>query len=516
MPSLSSAIAIALALLLSAPVAARAESPERGPARTGLLSLLPEPQTTDHAIELGGRSLRYQARAATLSLLGGNAEVTAEVFYVAYTLQPEQGRNETSQRPVTFVFNGGPGAAAAYLHLGAMGPRVLATGADGSLLPSPQTLVDNPDTWLDLTDLVFVDPVGTGYSREAAGQKPRSFWGVEQDASAMGAFVRLYLAQTGRTRSPVFLVGESYGGFRAALLSRTLQQDVGISPSGIVLVSPALEFALLRPDEFDILHYALELPSLAAVRLQRDGVAGQPFRDRLAEIERFALGDYLAALAGGLEVGGRAASRRVAEITGLPLDLVQRSFARISTGLFTKEFARARGNVLSPYDGLIETGDIAPQSPRDRGPDPILDRSVSALTSAFTAYIRDELGFRTDMSYRLLNGDVSRNWDYGISGSRQGYAGVMGDLQRARSLNPAMGVLIVNGYTDLVTPYMVSRYLLSQIGAIAGARPVRSAVLDGGHMMYLRPDGRRALKELAAELFVERRTRSGPVDGGEP
>ncbi len=501
MPRLPLAVAIVLALFVCALPKGQAQSPERGTPKTGLLSLLPEPQTTEHAIDLGGRTLRYQARAGTLSLLGGNAETTAEVFHVAYTLQPEQGRDETSQRPVTFVFNGGPGAAAAYLHLGAMGPRVLLTGTDGSLLPSPQKLIDNPDTWLDLTDLVFVDPVGTGYSREASGQSTRNFWGVNQDAASMGAFVRLYLAQTGRTRSPVFLAGESYGGFRAALLSRTLQQDIGISPSGIVLVSPALEFALLRPDAFDILHYALELPSLAAVRLGRDGIVGQAFRDKLAEIERFALGDYLMALAGGLEAGGRVASQRVAEITGLPLELVQRNFARVSTSLFAKEFARARGNVLSPYDGLIETGDIAPQSPRDRTPDPILDRSVSALTSAFTAYVRDELSYRTDMSYRLLNGDVSRNWDYGTSGSRQGYAGVMGDLQRARSLNPTMGVLIVNGYSDLVTPYMISRYLLNQISAIAGARPVRSAVLDGGHMMYLRPDGRRALKALAAELY---------------
>ena len=501
MPRLPLAIAIVLALFICAPSSSRGQSPERGTPKTGLLSLLPEAQTTEHAIDLGGRTLRYQARAGTLSLLGGNAEATAEIFYVAYTLQAEQGQNETSQRPVTFVFNGGPGAAAAYLHLGAMGPRVLMTGTDGSLLPSPQKLIDNPDTWLDMTDLVFVDPVGTGYSREAPGQQTRNFWGVNQDAASMGAFVRLYLAQTGRTRSPIFLAGESYGGFRATLLSRTLQQDIGISPSGIALVSPALEFALLRPDEFDILHFALELPSLAAVRLRRDGIVGQDFRDKLAEVEHFALGDYLVALAGGLESGGRAASQRVAEITGLPLDVVQRSFARISSSLFTKEFARARGNVLSPYDGLIETGDIAPQSPRDRGPDPILDRSVSALTSAFTAYVRDELGFRTDMSYRLLNGEVGRNWDYGTSPSRQGYAGVMNDLQRARSLNPAMGILIVNGETDLVTPYMVSRYLLNQISSIAGAKPVRSAVLEGGHMMYLRPDGRRALRELAAELY---------------
>ena len=158
----------------------------------------------------------------------------------------------------------------------------------------------------------------------------------------MGAFIRLFLAQAGRIRSPVFLAGESYGGFRATLLARTLQEDVGISPSGVVLISPALEFVLVRPDAFDLLYLALELPSLAAVRLQREGVPGPALQNRLAEVERFALGDHLVALASGLESGGRAASARVAGITGLPLDLVQSNFARISTGLFTREFARER------------------------------------------------------------------------------------------------------------------------------------------------------------------------------
>lgn len=494
-------IAVALALMAFSAGSSHAQSPERTAPRGGVLSLLPPPQTTQHSIDIAGRTLQYQARAGTLSLLAANADVTAEIFYVAYQLETEHGASPEPARPITFVFNGGPGAASAYLHLGAFGPRVIETATDGPFLPSPQKLIDNRDTWLDLTDLVFVDPVGTGYSREAPGREARSFWGVNQDAAAMGAFIRLFLAQTGRTRSPVFLAGESYGGFRAALLARTLQQDIGISPTGIILISPALEFSLIRPDEFDPLHLALELPSLAAVRLQREGVAGTALRDRLAEVERFALGDYLVAVASGLESGRLAASERVANMTGLPIELVNRNFARVSTALFTREFARARGNVLSPYDGMIETGDLAPQSPRIWGPDPVLSRSVPVLTSAFTTYLRDELSFRTDMSYRLLNGEVGRNWDYGTGPSRQGYVGVMDDLQRARSLNPALGVLIVNGYTDLVTPYMTSRYLVSQLPPAPGHRPIRAEVLEGGHMMYFRPDSRRAFKSLAAELY---------------
>lgn len=494
-------IAVLVLLLLAGGTGlAGAETPARPAPSGGILSLLPQPQTSDHSVSIAGRTLEYQAKAGTLSLLAGNGDVTAEVFYVAYTAPP-YGPTPWAQRPITFVFNGGPGAASAYLHLGALGPRIITTASDGGFLPSPQKLIDNPDTWLDMTDLVFVDPVGTGYSREAPDQEASNFWGVDKDATALGAFIRLYLAQAGRTESPVFLAGESYGGFRAALLARTLQEDVGISPSGIVLISPALEFMLVRPDEFDPLHWALELPSLASVHLQRKGLTGPAFREQLRMVEDYALGDYLVAIASGLEEGGRLASKRVAEVTGLPLALVQRNFARISTSLFAKQFASARGNVLSLYDGMIETADVAPNRSRLAGPDPVLGRSVPVLTSAFTAYVRDELNFHTDISYRLLNGEVSRNWDYGTSPSRQGYAGVMNDLQRARSLNPSLGVLIVHGYTDLVTPYMASRYLVRQVPSLAGAKPIRLDVFDGGHMMYFRPDGRRALREAAAELY---------------
>lgn len=498
-------IALIMLLLIGGAGASRAEVAERPAPTGGILSLLPVPQTSDHTIMLGERKLAYQAKAGTLSLLSGKGEVTAEIFYVAYTLHPEAGGTSDPNRPITFVFNGGPGAASAYLHIGAIGPRVIATANDGQFLPPPQRLIDNDSTWLDMTDLVFVDPVGTGYSREAPGQEPHSFWGVKQDASSVAAFIRLYLAQAGRTASPLFLAGESYGGFRAALLARTLQDEVGIAPSGVVLISPALEFTLVDADEFQPLHWALELPSLAAVRLRGEGVAEPALRERLAEVERYALGDYLTAITGGLEQGGRQASARVADITGLPLDLVQRNFARIPTRLFAKEFARAKGNVLSTYDGTVETADIAPDAPRLEGPDPVLDRSVPVLTSAFVDYVRTDLNFRTNLSYRLLDHEVNSNWDFGIGPKRQGYAGVMDDLQQARALNPAMGVLIVNGYTDLVTPYMISSYLVGQMPSLAGAKPIRLEVLDGGHMMYFRPDQRSALKKAAAGLYQTER-----------
>jgi carboxypeptidase C (cathepsin A) len=491
-------IVLVLSLLAGASVGYAQEEGKPAPSGGGI-SLKPEPQSTVHSVTVGGKVLTYEAKAEMLPLLSGEGSVTANIFYVSYTARPHGGTAEPPERPVTFVFNGGPGAASAYLHLGGLGPRILATGEDGTFLPAPPRLIDNPDSWLDMTDLVFVDPAGTGYSRAAKGHKEEDFWGVNEDAASLGSFVRLYLAQTGRTASPVFLTGESYGGFRVALLARTLQEDVGITPSGIVLISPALEFMLVQPDEFDLLHWAIELPSMAAVRLISQGATGRQLEQQLAEVERYATGDYLAALASGLESGGRQASSRVAEITGLPADLVERNFARIQTGLFAREFARARGLVLSLYDASVEGPDLSPGTTRSAGVDPVFDRSVPALTAAFVDYVSSELNFRTDVSYRLLNRDASRHWNYGSS--RQGYAGVMNDLQRARALNPSLAVVIVNGYTDLITPYLATRYLVNQLPTLKGVKPIRAEVLPGGHMMYFRNDGRAALKQVASEIY---------------
>lgn len=475
---------------------------------SGILALLPGAVRTDHSIRIGERELAYTADAATVPLLGGDGKVTAEIFHVAYTLKTEASFDGDAasgagdpQRPVTFVFNGGPGAASAYLHLGALGPRALVTSAAGEFLPPPQRLADNPDTWLPFTDLVFVDPVGTGYSRAAPGEDEKRFFGVDGDASSIGAFIRLYLQKTERTAAPVYLAGESYGGFRAALLAKTLQEDIGITPAGIVLVSPALEFSLLRGDDFLPLKWALELPAMAAVRFEAEGLAGDALRDKLGEVERYALSDYIVALASGLEAGRDTASQRVSDYTGLPLDLVRRHFARVPTQVFAREFERAKGRVLSLYDGAIGTDDIAPDASWSQTPDPLLDRSVPVMTQAFVTYVREELGFKTDVSYRLLNRDINRAWDFGTSPSRQGFAGVMDDLLEARSLNPALRVLITHGYGDLVTPYLASRYLVSQQPQLLGASPIETRVYAGGHMMYFRADSRAALTADAARLY---------------
>jgi carboxypeptidase C (cathepsin A) len=463
----------------------------------GLLGMLPANSVTRHTLSVSGRTLSYTAEAGTLPLRDAKAETTAAVFFVSYTLDPV-----AADRPITFVFNGGPGAASAYLHLGGIGPRAVDLAPDGDFLPPPQRLVDNPQTWLDMTDLVFVDPVGTGYSRGADSNKEDQFWGVEQDANAMSAFIRLYLQRSGRRLSPVYLMGESYGGFRAALLSRRLQADSGVEVSGAILISPALEFSLIQGDDFEPLRWALRLPSMAAVNYDRQGVTGRAgLAEHLKDVETYAMERYLPAIAGGLESGGKLVSADVARLTGLPRDFVERRFGRVSTSAFMKEFDRSDGRILSRYDGMISGPDPNPESPLHSGPDPVLDRAGPVLTSAFVQYVREELGFRTDITYRVLNEEVNRRWDFGTTPTRQGYAGVLGDLQQARAGNPGMRILIAHGYTDLATPYMASRFLISQLAPLAGAPPVRVEVYSGGHMMYMRADSRRALKEDAAAIY---------------
>ena len=461
-------------------------------ARVEPARLFPPEATSRHTLSLGVNRLPYTASAGTLPLTGAKGEVTAHVFSVAYTLD-----NQGPERPVTFVFNGGPGAASAYLHLGAMGPRAVNFSADGSAPLQPVRLADNPDAWLDFTDLVFVDPVGTGYSRSAAGteEADRAFFGAEKDADAMANFVRLYLARAGRALGPVFLAGESYGGFRAALLASRLVGG-GIALKGVVLISPALEFSMLRGNRFSLLPLALVLPSLAATHLERrDGVQGS--LTDLREVEAFARSGYLVHLAAGLK-NNPEIDALLARYTGLAPGVIRDHQSRVSVRTFTHEYEKGGERVLSRYDGTVS----APVPRRsDIRFDPVLEGATTVLTPAFVQYARAELGYRTDLEYHLLNREVNGRWDFGTSSTRQGYAGAIDELQRARAQNPGLGVLITHGYTDLVTPYGVSQYLVDHMAPIDTGRPVELKVYRGGHMMYLRPTSRRALSEDARVFY---------------
>jgi carboxypeptidase C (cathepsin A) len=457
----------------------------------------PPASITQHSIQLGGVEIPYSVKAATLTLRDARDKAIADIFYVAYTREPRDAK-----RPVTFVFNGGPGAASAYLHLGTIGPKRVAVSAKGELLGPPPHLVANDASWLDFTDLVFVDPVATGYSRARDGKKESDFFGIEKDTQALADFIRLYLANEARLVSPVFLAGESYGGFRSATITRKLQKTGSVSPSGIILISPALELELLNADDFDLLPWALSLPSFAAVNLESKGVTGrEALGDALKEAERYALSDYLVALASGAEEGADAASDTVARLTGLPIDVVRRNFARIPSSVFIKNFDRTNGQVQSRYDGSIGGPDPNPASAWPHGPDPVLDSTVPLWTGAFVQYAQEELGYKTDLPYRLLNRKVRGKWDFGTRPTRQGYAGVLDDIQKARATNRKLEVFIATGYTDLITPYLAPVYLVNHLAPLKGARPIEIETYTGGHMLYLRPETRRALKRDVEALY---------------
>jgi carboxypeptidase C (cathepsin A) len=456
----------------------------------GVLALLPGDSVTEHSIDLPSGKLAYAATAGTFALFDQSGERSAQIFYTAFVAKSAN----TAARPVTFVFNGGPGAASAFLNLGLVGPRVAEFGPDGRD-GSKARLIDNPDTWLPFTDLVLIDPIGTGWSRTAKPDGARGFWSVHSDAESMAKVIALYVAKNGRASSPKFILGESYGGFRAAKVARLLQSEQGIVASGILMLSPTLEGGFQFGGDRFALGAALQLPSLAAAELERKGAFS---KEALAEAEHFALTDYLTTLAGP-PPQGEAAKRfyaRVAKMTGLPIDAIAQANGFIRDA-YVKSLEAGSHKVVSHYDATFASDDPYPNSPVRRGPDPILDGLVRAYGGAFVGYARDELGFKTEMSYNLLAGDIAGKWDWEQG---HGQASVNDDLRVLLALTPSFRLVIAHGYSDMVTPYAVSRYVLDHLPPFEGRATLK--LYRGGHMFYLDPDSRKAFGNDARAIYA--------------
>jgi carboxypeptidase C (cathepsin A) len=477
--------ALLLALLVFAPVAPAAFADDQ-PAQArsapaseprGVLRLLPGDAVSEKTITIAGRPLAYTATAGTLSLYDQNGERSAAVFYVAYTAKDA----DATKRPITFAFNGGPGAASAYLHLGLAGPRAAEFGPHG-YDGAAAKLVDNPDTWLAFTDLVMIDPVGTGWSRTA---KPddRSFWSVRRDADSLAKAIALYVAHNSRGASPKYLLGESYGGFRAAKVARALQTDQGIFLTGIVMVSPMIEASYTFGARSDPFTAALQFPSLVATELERTKTFTP---EAMAEAERFAATEYLSTLAGPTPSGERAHAfyDKIARMTGLDAKDVAHSRGYVRETYL--QHLRSQGLQTSHYDASAAIPHPFPGSHRG---DAMLDGFSRALSSLMSGYARDELGFKTDMTYILLNRDL--RWDWGGEGQRQ-QVGISEDLRSLLSLGPSFRLLVAHGRSDLVTPYGVSRYLLDQLSPPAAPERVLFRAYSGGHMFYFNESSRRA------------------------
>ena len=498
--------AVALLLALTTSAALAQEHPggagaDRGhqeqgrhvPTGPGVLALLPGDSVTEHAVDTPGGTLAYTATAGTFSLFDQSGERSAAVFYTAFVAKSDDPR-----RPLTFVFNGGPGAASAFLNLGLVGPRLAEFGASGHDGANVR-LVDNPDTWLAFTDLVLVDPIGTGWSRPAKPDGGSPFWGVSRDAESLAKVIALYVAKNGRVSSPKYILGESYGGFRAAKVARALQSEQGIVVSGILMVSPMLDGTFQFGGDRFALGAALELPSLAAAQLERTGTFS---KEALAQAEHFALTDYLSALAGPPLQGDAAHAfyARVARMTGLPEDVVARSRGFLRDA-YVKSLQASEHKIVSHYDATFAVDDPNPESETPRGPDPFLDGFIRAYGSAFVAYARDELGFKTDMTYNLLVPDISGKWEWHDGGSHA-QPSVAEDLRLLLALTPSFRLLVAHGYSDMVTPYSVSRYVLDHIPASVSEERSELRLYRGGHMFYVDPQSRKAFTADARAIYT--------------
>ncbi len=452
----------------------------------------PDPVVRPHELSLRGKPLNYTTTTGTMPLRNAAGEIEASVFYVAYTLD---GVADPAKRRLTFSFNGGPGSSSVWLHVGALGPKRVRMMDSGALPPAPYTLETNPATWLDETDLVFIDPVGTGYSRAAKPDLAKKFHSVSGDVESVGEFIRLYLGKNQRWLSPLFLAGESYGTTRAAGLAGYLA-DKGIALNGVLLISTVLNFATIRFNEGNDLPYALYLPSYTATAWYHRKLPPDLQKDlptALRESEQYALSGYPQALMKGaaLTAAERAAAiAKLARLTGLAPRYIDQSDLRVEIMPFIRELRREENIVVGRLDSRL----ISPGKP-DVSTEPEFDPSMSAIrppyTAAFNQYVRSELGYFSDSDYYVLGGGIGK-WDWQTENR---YANVSEPLRLAFAKNPHMKLYIGSGYYDLATPYFAAAYTLNHLGLAPAARAnVRTHSYESGHMYYIHADSLQAMK----------------------
>lgn len=451
------------------------------------------PVVTHHEIRLGGRVLKYTATTGLMPIRNpDNDEVEANIFFVAYTLD-----NPGPNRPLMFSFNGGPGSASVWLHIGAIGPRRVKMLPDGSMPPPPFELIDNQQTWLDQTDLVFIDPVGTGYSRATKKEYAKKFFGLKGDISSVGDFIRLYLTRYERWTSPLFLVGESYGTTRAAGLSGYLI-DKGIALSGVVLVSSVLNFETLSFSRGNDLPYVLYLPSYASTawfhkKLPAD-LQQHDLPSVLREAEQFATGPYATALGKGDSLSAQERQSLVEQLsrfTGLSSNVVEEHDLRITQWVFCHELLRSQRLSVGRLDSRFTGPDLSQSEEGDY--DPTISVIRPPFTATFNNYVRSDLGYKTDLEYYILGGGIGQ-WDWGSAGG--GFPDVSEALRLAFVKNPYMKLFVASGYYDLATAYFATQYTLNHMNL----DPQQHAKItldyyDAGHMMYLRSDSLDHLKQ---------------------
>ena len=460
---------------------------------------VPDPVVKQHSLTIDEKTLSYTTTTGLMPIRDDKGELKATLFYTAYTLD---GVEDTGSRPLTFTYNGGPGSASVWLHMGGLAPKRVEMLPDGGMPKPPFKLVDNEYTWLEDTDLVFVDPVDTGYSRAVNEEAAKEAKDVKGDIATVGEFIRLYLARNARWTSPLFLCGESYGTFRSAGLAGYLIER-GVAFNGIILISSILNMQTARFTLGNDLPYQLFLPTYAATawyhnRVPKD-LKKKDIRAFLDEVEAWVEEVYVPALSRG----SRLPEKRRAEVldtlarfTGLRREYIDQSNLRINIHQFTKELARDEMRTVGRLDSRFKGAD------KDGvGATPEFDPSMAAIRPPFTSvlntYFRTELGYESDVEYHILRG---LEWNWGDA--MKGYADTSDDLRAAFAKNPYMRLFVASGYYDLATPYYATLYTLSHMNLDAGVQPnIRMEEYPTGHMIYIDYEAMVALKGHVAEFI---------------
>ncbi|MBX9681871.1 MAG: hypothetical protein K2X38_24200 [Gemmataceae bacterium] len=466
-------------ILLASVVSAQAQMPPEAKSKAGDAA---KEVRTRHTFSLDGKKIEYDAVAGMLPLRE-ESKVAANIFYVAYT----RVDGEKTKRPITFCFNGGPGSSSVWLHMGAFGPKRVQLTDVGETPPGPPRLIDNEGSILDVTDLVFIDPVSTGFSRAVEEKEAKKFHGVEEDVESIGEFIRLYLTREKRWTSPKLIAGESYGTTRGAALARHLQDRHGIYPEGVLLVSSVLDFQTISFSEGNDLPYSLFLPTYTATAYYHKKLeAKEGLKKLLAESEKFALNEYPIALAKGNRLTHEEkadVAKKLAALTSLSEDYILRADLRIEPTRFRRELLRKEGISVGRFDSRLmgKDGNAIGES---AGHDFSYSAVHGAYTAGLNAYLRDELKFESEQVYEILTGRV-RPWNYGHEGTNR-YLNVTGRLRDAMTSNRHLRVFVANGYYDLATPYFATEHTFAHLTSVKETTDrVTMTYYEAGHMMYI-------------------------------
>lgn len=438
---------------------------------------------TKHQLRTGTSTLSYTATTGYMPIKDEKDTMKANLFFIAYT---KDGEPDPAKRPILFSFNGGPGSSSVWLHMGALGPKVVRMSEDGNTLPPPYKYTDNPDTWLDKADLVFIDPMMTGYTRPAGRTSQNEFFGYENDLQFVGDFIRLYTTKYGRWSSPKFIAGESYGTTRAAGLSSYLQDRHGLYVNGIILISAILDFGTVRTDRGNDLPFPLMLPTFAATSWYHKKL-GDRFKDLptlLKEVQSFATGEYSAALMKGDRLSASERNsiiEKLSNYTGLSRDYIDQTNLRLYVGPFNKELLRKEGKTVGRLDSRIIGRDYN-NAGASYDYDPSYDIAIyGGYTAALNDYVRRTLKYENDLPYEILTGRV-RPW----TNSQDKYLNVAESLRSAMVKNPFLKVWICNGYYDMATPYFATDYVVRHMFLPEELRGnISNTYYEAGHMMYI-------------------------------